>query len=179
MGSLNDRVLIRVRELAQTRGFRTALARRLRLSQPAITPYISGERPITLDMLEAAADIGRVRIAELVSEPGTVHQLNADEAALIRWLRQWPITVTRALCAFLAFFADEPSQVRQTRNLHEIYRRMGTKDRDRLSSIAQLMAEGMLTPDLLEGLQARLIADRSTDAAGRGSGRRRTSDDDA
>lgn len=174
--TLAERVSRRVRELAERRGFKTALARRLRLSAPAITPYVSGERDVSLDMLEAVAELASVPVAELVAPPGTIHQLNPDEAALIRWLRRWPLSVTRALCAFLAFFADEPSEIAQTRNLHELWRRMPAKKREWFYSVGLLLQEGTLAPDLQARLLRQLEADQSAYAADP-EGRRGRGDD--
>ena len=157
---LRLRELVREKRLAQHR-----IADRLQIARSAVNRYIQGETPITVSFLEAVEAETRVPLAELVTEPGTVYQLNADEAALIRWLRRWPLSVTRALCGFLAFFADEPSQMRQTRNLHELWRGLPQKKRDWFYGMGILLAEGTLAPDLQARLMARLEAEQQAYAA--------------
>lgn len=172
--TLSERLAAQLREFSERRGFKVALARRLNFQPSAITPYVTGERPMSLEVLEAVSELASVPLAELVAAPGSsVRELNADEAALLRALRRWPLTVTRSLCAFVAFFADEEPVAAQTRNFHELWRRMDQTRRDRIFSLAQLMSEGVLTPDLLSALQERLVADRAADANGGGSGSRR------
>lgn len=159
--SLAWRVAERLRELSEQRGFRLSLAKRLKKTPPAITPYVSGERAVTLEMLEAISEIAHIPLAELVALPGSdVKELNPNEAALIRALRQWPSSVTKALLTFVAFFADEEPAATQTRNLHAYFREFDQKDRDWYYGIAVLMHEGMLPPDVREGLMDRLAVER-------------------
>ena len=162
--TLSERISQRLAELADTRGFRMRLARRLNLSPPAITPYTTGERPVNLDMLEAMAELSGRPVAELVAPPGTIYQLNAEEAAIIRRLRLWPASVMRALGAFLAFFADEPPEVRLSRNMHELWRGLETRDREWLFGIAVMLRERSLAPDHLAGLVEQLKAEAATAA---------------
>ena len=163
--------LVREKRLSQRR-----VAEKLGMGAPGVNKYINGDTPITVAFLEAVSDVARVPIAELIAEPGTVYQLNADEAALIRWLRGWPLSVTRAFCAFLAPFADEAPQLKQTRNLHELWRRMPAKKREWFYSVGLLLMEGTLAPDLQARLLQRLEVDQST-YADDPEGRRRTDDD--
>lgn len=173
-----ERMRRRLRELSDDRRFRqTKIAARLGIAQSAVNRYIHGATPITVSFLEAISEETGIPIAELVAPPGTIHQLNADEAALIRWLRGWPLSVTRALVAFLAPFADEPPQAKQTRNLHELWRRMPAKKREWFYSVGLLLMEGTLAPDLQARLLARLEADQSAYAADPEG--RRDEDDDA
>lgn len=173
------RVRGRLRELSEERRFKqTKVAERLGIDQGAVNRYIHGATPITVSFLEAVSLETGIPIAELVAPPGTIHQLNPDEAALIRWLRGWPLSVTRALCAFLAPFADEAPQLKQTRNLHELWRRMPAKKREWFYSVGLLMMEGTLAPDLQARLLKRLEADQLA-YAGDPEGRGRTGDDDA
>jgi transcriptional regulator with XRE-family HTH domain len=166
MGALNDRVMTRLREFARQRGFQTALALRLKRTQSAITPYVKGEYSLGLDELEAIADVSGVPIAELVAPPdATIKQLNADEAELVRLLRLWPVSVTRALLAFVRPFGNEPAVERQKRNLDEYWRHFDAKERDWLLSLAVLLRERTLGPDLREG-----IVDRLTREANAGPG---------
>ena len=163
--------LVRAKRLKQTR-----LVERLGMGASSVNKYIQGTTPITVAFLEAVEEVAQVPIAELVAPAGTVHQLNADEAALIRWLRGWPLSVTRALCAFLAPFADEAPQLKQTRNLHELWRRMPAKKREWYYSVGLLLMEGTLAADLQARLLQRLTVDQSAYAADP-EGRRRTDDD--
>lgn len=123
----------------------------------AITPYVQGHREPSLTMLEAVSELTQVPIAELVTPPEAVlKQLNPDEAALLRWLRSWPLDVTRSLVQFVAFFADEPPAARQTRNLHELWRGLGHADREWLYGVAVMLREKTLAPDLQAALLQRL-----------------------
>ena len=159
--TLSERVTAHLQAFAERRGFRTALAKRLQLSQSAISPYVSGERPVTLAMVEAISEAANVPIAELVAPADTeIKQLDADEAALLRWLRLWPKDVTRHLGRFVQFFADEAPAVQQQRNFHEMYRNLGTKDREWLYGVSVMLREGTLPPDLQAGLVQELEAEQ-------------------
>ncbi len=172
-----DRVRRRLRELSDTKAFKqTKVAARLDIDQGAVNRYINGATPITVSFLEAVSEETSIPLAELVAPPGTIHQLNADEAALLRWLRRWPLSVTRALCGFLAFFADEPPQLLQTRNLHELWRHLPAKRREWLYGVAVLLKEGTLAPDLQARLMAQLQAEQQ-DFATDPEGRQRTNGD--
>lgn len=172
-----ERTRRRLQALVRDKAFRqTRVAERLGIATSAVNRYIHGVTPITLTFLEAVAEESRVPLTELVSQDEGWKQLNPDELALLRALRQWPLSVTRALCAFVGFFADEPAQVRQTRNLHELWRRMPAKRRDWFYSVGLLLQEGTLAPDLQARLLQQLEADQSA-YADDPEGRSRTDDD--
>jgi transcriptional regulator with XRE-family HTH domain len=124
-------------ELAEDRGFKKALADRMAYGASAITPYINGSRPVSLDMLEAISEISGKPPAELIAPPGSIHQCSPDEAALLRALRTWPPSVTTSLLRFLAFFADEPPGAGVLRNLHEIARELSEPQRQRVYTYAR------------------------------------------
>ncbi len=180
--SLTERVSARLMVLAETRGFKTALAARMGYTQASITPYTKGERAVPLEMLEAIAEVSQIPVCELIAEPGTLYQLDGQESALIRHLRRWPKSVTHALVAFVGFFADEPPIEAQTRNLHELWRGLPPGEKEWLYGVAVMLRERTLPPDLRAGL-----VDRLTNEATRGVKRfgreratttRRPSDDD-
>jgi transcriptional regulator with XRE-family HTH domain len=168
---LSARVSARLRELSDRRGFRSALAGRLKLSPAAISPYVSGEREVTLDMLEAMAELSQVPVAELVAPPGSlVKQLDAHEATLLRYVRKWPSSVVQALLGFLAYVADEPAVETQARNLCEYWRHLPQGDRDWLYGLVVGLREDRVPQDLREGLTDRLKREqykRQSDDAGR------------
>lgn len=171
--TLSERVSDSLRELAERRGFRKALAERMGFRPSGVTPYVKGERHVTLPMLEAISELSGVPVANLVVPPdSSIKQLNADEAALYRALHRWPLSVTRALCAFVAFFADEEPAAGLTRNLHELWRGLQAPDREWLYGIAVMLREGILPPDLRQGLVDSLKAELQRRAATRRDGRR-------
>ena len=148
-----------MREVSTPRLFKKQLAERLRVGPSTITPYTSGEREPPLHYIEAAAAIANIPIAEFVAAPGsTVRELNADEAAILRALRQWPLSVTRALCAFVAFFADEEPVAQQTRKMHEVWRHLPPEKRAAVFGYAVQAAENMIPPDIATGLFEELSA---------------------
>jgi transcriptional regulator with XRE-family HTH domain len=158
--SLTERLAALLREAGERRGFKKALADELHVSQSAITPYVNGERAVTLDMLEAIAKLTNTPIAELVAPPGdTVRQLRPDEAEVLRALRKWPVEVSHALLSFVRFFADEEPAAGQTRNLHQIWRTMRQHQRDQLYGFAAHLAAGSLPPETVETLFAQLSAE--------------------
>lgn len=169
--TLTERVRAQLVKLHRARKFsQVAVAQRLNQFPSAVNHTLHrADRPLTLEFLEAVADTApSVLVAELVAPPGsTLKQLNPDEAALLRALRLWPAHVTRALGAFVAFFADEESEAVQTRNLHAYWRQMDQKDRDWFYGVAVLMREGSLGPDLRAGLVDRLEDARRGGAARR------------
>jgi len=138
--SLSARMTDRLIELAEQRGFKKALADRMSYSPSAITPYINGSRPVSLDMLEAISEVSAIRPAELIAPPGSVYQVSPDEAAILRALRQWPPSVTTALSRFLAFFADEAPGGGVLRDLHELLREMSDTDRRAVYGFALMRA---------------------------------------
>jgi transcriptional regulator with XRE-family HTH domain len=150
-------VTTRVRGQLQALFKRTALkqirvAERLGVAPSVVTRYLYGPSALTLPFLDAVAEESRIPLGELLAPPGTVHQLDAYEAALIRALRLWPKSVTQAILTFVSFFADESPVERQGKNLHEMYRRMGDADREWLYSVALLVSERTLPPDLRGGV---------------------------
>ena len=172
MASLSERVKARVVALYRERRFtQVALAKALSVDPSAANGYVSGDTRISLDVLEAVAEVSGVPIAELVAPDGSLlRQLNPTEAQLFRALRQWPGSVTEALALFLAFFADEPAIDRQTRNVHEMWRQIRTPaDRNFLEGAMQMLNDGRLAPDLKEALSRQLEADRSKRAVARGA----------
>lgn len=173
--SLAERVKRRVVRLYDEGRFKQNIAaERLNMNPASLHGYVRGSTDITLHVLEVVSELTQVPVGELVVPEGSlIKELDADEAALLRHLRKWPKSVVRSLVGFLAFFADEPPVDVQTRNLHEMWRRFDRPHRERLFLLAQLMSEGLMTPDLLEGLQDRLVADRLADAGADGSGSRR------
>lgn len=175
--SLTERVRLALQRLFRERRFsQTNIAKRLGIVPSAVSRTLTDpNRPITLDFLEAlAAEVPGVHVSELVAPSDAVlKQLNAEEAMILRALRRWPASVTRALAVFLAFFADEAPVDVQTRNLHEYWRGLGVKDREWLFGVAVLLREGTLAPDLQAGLVERLEAERYTAAAQR-EGKRAT-----
>ena len=146
--------LVREKRLRQTR-----LADLLGIGAPSVNKYIRQNTPITVAFLEAVEQVTGIPIAELVAPPGTTHQLNAEEAAILRRLRAWPASVMHALGAFLAFFADEPPEARMTRNLHELWRGLDHRDREWLYGVAVMLRERSLAPDHLTGLADQLKAE--------------------
>lgn len=125
------------------------VARRAGHTPPWLNGILLGRRNLRvqdLDILAAAADIPA---AELIAEPGTLKQLSADEATLIRWFRRWPTTVQRALLAFLSFWADEAPAERLSRQLHELIRHMGEAERTVMLGYA-LERAGRVWPKTLE-----------------------------
>jgi transcriptional regulator with XRE-family HTH domain len=157
--TLADRLAERLRELSEKRGFRNALAKRMGVYPSAITPYVAGDRAMSLEMLEAISELSQIPLAELVAAPtSTIKELTADEAFVLRALRRWPRTVTQALVGFLTFFADEEPVAGQTRNMHELWRRMSPRDQDAVYGYALMRREGSLPPELEQALFADLSA---------------------
>jgi transcriptional regulator with XRE-family HTH domain len=164
--SATDRVRQRLQGLVREKKLpQSIVAGKLGIARSAVNRYVHGPTPITIDFLEVAEEVSGVPLGELASPQESWKQVNPDEAALLRALRRWPITVTRALGAFVAFFADEPAQVRQTRNFHELWRHLPQKKRDELYAIGVLLSGGTLAPDLLARLMAQLEAEQKSYAA--------------
>lgn len=180
MDSLADRVKARTLALyGDGRFTQAALAECLGVDPSAAQGYVKGTTRISLKVLEAVSIVSGEPLAELVVPPGSlIKQVNADEAALLRALRSWPLSVTRALGVFVAYFADEPPALQQTRKMHEHYKNLDVKKREQLLSIAQLLDEGVLGPDLLGALQERLLDDRLADAGETARRKRTTRDND-
>jgi transcriptional regulator with XRE-family HTH domain len=150
---VTTRVRARLLELFNAGQFKQArVADRLGINSSAITRYVNGPTALTLEFLDAVAVEANLPLGELVSPAGSGHHLDTHEAALIRALRQWPKSVTQAILNFVAFFADETPVERQGKNLHEMYRRMPDADREWLYSVALLVSERTLPPDLRGGV---------------------------
>ena len=157
---LTERVRARLVELHRARKFsQTKVAARLRVHPSAVNRTLTSNKAITLAELEVIADEAKVNAAELVAPPGTVKQLNAPEAELLRYVRTWPTEIREALLVFLRYFGDEAPAEAQTRNVHQYWRGMKPSDRPWVYGLLQMVREGILTPDLREGLLDRLTTE--------------------
>jgi transcriptional regulator with XRE-family HTH domain len=166
--SLTERVRARLVELHRAKKFsQTKVAGRLNVHPSAVNRTLTSDKAITLDELETIADEAGTNAAELLAPPGTLKQLNADEAELLRFVRVWPVEVRDALLTFLRYFADEPPADVQTRNVHQFWRGMHAGDRMWVYGILQMVREGMLSPDLREGLADRLVDEQQKRQAAR------------
>jgi hypothetical protein len=108
----------------------------------------------------------------------------------VRFLRRCPVSVTHFLVDFLAYFANEPVETREKRNLDEYWRRFAQRERDWLLGVATMLRERTLGPDLREALVDRLTREASAGEGppkvgrqdvkkqGGGGGRRPTNEDD-
>jgi transcriptional regulator with XRE-family HTH domain len=166
VGSLNltERVRARLSELHDDRRFsQTKVARRLGVTPSAINRTLRGEKALTLEELEVIADEAGVPIAELIAEPGSIKQVNASEAELLRFVRSWPQSVREALLTFLRYWADEAPVDLQSRQVHEYWRRLGVHDRLWVFGILQMVREGLMSPEIQAGLSDRI----STELKGR------------
>lgn len=151
--TLTEQVRERLLELSEAKKFsQTKVARRLKMAPSAVNRTVRGLKAITLTELEVIADEAKVPVAELIAPPGTIKQVSASEAELLRYVRSWPKSVTEALLSFLRFYADETPVETQTRNVHEFWRRMPLGDRMWIYGVMQMVREGMLPQDLREGL---------------------------
>jgi len=161
MASLSERVSAQLIEMSKVRGFKTRLAEAMSMEPSGITPYVNGTREVSMAMLEAMSRLSGKPIAEIVCPPGDViKQLDADEAALIRYARAWPKSVLHALLHFLHYWSDDPPVDEQTRKLREYWRVMSVQNRGWFVGAAAMLAEGMLPPDIQEGLTRHLEAER-------------------
>jgi transcriptional regulator with XRE-family HTH domain len=160
MGALTDRV--RGRLLGQGRRLnQLRIAELLNMTQGNVSKIIRfDDRPITLDFLEAAADVSGIPPAELVAEDGAIYQLSADEAVIVRALRGWPLTVRRALGQFLVFFTNEEPQAGQTRQMHELWRHLDARARLAVFGFAVEKSQGVIPLEI----EARLFEDLSADS---------------
>jgi transcriptional regulator with XRE-family HTH domain len=161
--TLTDRVRTALLALSRAKKFnQSKVAAELGINPSAISKMLNDDsRGMTLRFVEVVARAAGVPLAELVADPGSaIKELNATEAALLRALRRWPDTVTRALCAFVVFFADEPPAALQARNLHEHWRHLHQPDRDVLEAYALLLRRKALGPEQ----RARLLDQVSEDA---------------
>jgi transcriptional regulator with XRE-family HTH domain len=180
VGSLNltERVRARLSELHEDRRFsQTKVAKRLGVTPSAINRTLRGEKALTLEELEVIADEAHVPIAELIAEPGSIKQVSASEAALLRYVRSWPKSVQDCLLEFLRYWADEPPVDLQTRQVHEYWRRLGVHDRMWIFGILQMVREGLMTPEIQEGLSDRIVTELRGRKAG-GASRKRKGEDD-
>lgn len=157
---LADRAAAALRRLTAQYGMRVRLAKELNVVPSAITPYVEGDREVTLRMLQAVSKLTGERVSEMLAPPNSsLKELDPEEAAILRWLRSWPRDVTRNLAAFLMFFADEPPALQRDRSFHDLYRNLGDKDRELIYSIALQAREQNVSPDMRAALVRRLEED--------------------
>jgi transcriptional regulator with XRE-family HTH domain len=178
---LTELVRQRLYQLAKTKRFRRdALAERLGVVESAVTKnLITPGRPLTIGFVEAAAALADVPVAELLCPQGSeIKQVDAEEASLLRYLRQWPRTVRRALLAFVQFFSNEDPADTQFRNLREHWRHLNATDRERLNSYAVIFREKVLTPDQEQALNGRLRGLAARERARQGAARTKRGNDD-
>jgi transcriptional regulator with XRE-family HTH domain len=152
----------RIRALVESKRFRqAALADSLGMTQGNISKLLSNnDRPITIEVLAAVSELANIPMAELVAPPGSgIYELSGEHAIVIRALRQWPASVSRALCLFLAYFADEEPAAGQSRRMHELWRQMPASDRAAVFGFALSRSQGALPPDLEAEFFDRLSAE--------------------
>src|SRR5688500_6145441 len=96
MDSLSAIVRERIVSLNKNGRFKqAAVARAMGVTPSAVNGYFKGATEITVTLLDAVSEVAQIPVAELITPPGsTIKQLDADEAALLRWLRLWPKDVT-------------------------------------------------------------------------------------
>ena len=148
------------------------VAKRAGHHPPWLNGILNGRRNIRVRDLDALATAARIPVAELVAEPGTLKQLTADEASLVRWFRDWPATVQQGLLGFLRFWADEAPADRQARQLHELIRRASGPERTVLLGFA-LERAGRVWPKGLEQALVDIARGDATTDAGTPKGRQR------
>jgi transcriptional regulator with XRE-family HTH domain len=151
-----------MRAMAESKRLRqAALAEALDTTQSNVSKLLHNEdRPITLDVIEAVAALTQTPVAELVAPHGAgIYELSGDHGQIIRALRQWPASVSHALCAFLVFFADEAPVAGQSRKMHELWRQMPATDRAVVYGFALSRSQGVLPPELVAEFFDQLSAE--------------------
>lgn len=142
MSTLTDQATRRLIELTKKHGMKAKLAKELRTSPSAITPYTQGTREVTLRMLEALSRIARVPLSELIAPDGsTTRELTPDETTLIDTVRTWPKHMSKHLIALVAYIAHaQPADPRE-RQLLDRYRALTEPDRNRLFDVVGMLRE--------------------------------------
>ncbi len=171
-----DRVRARlVGIFEERRGMQAAVAARLGMTQGNVskTLHIPG-RPLTLEFLEACAEVAGVSVAELcASHDRSLYDLGTDEARIIRAMRLWPTSITRALVDFLSFFAAEEPAAGHSRNMAELWRHLDPRSRLAVYGFAVERSAGMIPRELesalFDGLSDETKAEWETQAKRRRS----------
>lgn len=130
-------------------------ATRLGVSTTSMWHYVQGERPLTLDALDAISGACGVPLVELLADPDAViKQLDAEEAALLRAVRDWPKDVLRHLLRFVWHFDQPAPTAKLSRDMHTIFRELTEAQRSWIYGLSVGLREGVLPPDIQEGLAA-------------------------
>lgn len=148
--SLTERARTAIRAAIDRKAItQVQLARITRRFSSNMSEIINGKRPMTFDVIEAAAELLQVDAAELMADPqNLVKVLNPREAELLRYMRDWPKSTTDAFLTFLRFFADASRADQQTRKDVEHLRSLEKPDRDLASAYLLMLSEGGLSRDV-------------------------------
>jgi len=170
-----ERAKVAVRLLYQQKRFTLKdAAARLGVSDSSLWHYVQGDRPLTLDALDAISGASGVPLVELIADPdAAIKQLDADEAALLRAVRAWPKDVLRHLLRFVWHFDDPEPTVKQSRDMHSLFRELSESQRSWIYGLAVGLREGALPPDIQAGLTARVQGEAAALRAAERKKRRR------
>jgi transcriptional regulator with XRE-family HTH domain len=148
--TLQERATRRIYELWERRRLSQAqLVEATGKHASTIHRIIHGHQPVTLDLLDAVADLVQIPAAELLADEGTqVRVLPPDEAEMLSYFRTWPKATREALLIFSRFFAASPPLDAQLRAALEYLRGMGKGERDRAVAYLLLLHEGGLSRDV-------------------------------
>lgn len=129
------------------------LARAVDNAESNISAMLKGKRRLALHVVEAAARLAGRPIAEAFAVPGDeLRAVSPAEAELLRYVREWPLSVRSALLDFLRHWADEPPQARSLRRTHTLLRDMSDDQRRLVEAYALMLREGGLPPDIRAAL---------------------------
>lgn len=157
--SLEDRATENVAELSRRKKFTMKeLADRAsrggrRIPTTSIHRIIHGTQPVSLRVLESAAELAGTHPLELLRDPGDdLHVVNPIEAQLLRYFRSWPHSTKVALITFASFFADEDPATQDQHRAHQQLRDLGDAQRRLVYAYLLFLTEGDLPPDIRKGL---------------------------
>lgn len=135
-----------IRSLIERRKFsQRELAKKVKLSAPVVNRIIRRDQPVTLRLVEAAAELANVSPLELLVEPDVeLKAINPLEAQMLRYFRDWPLSTRMGLLTFASFFADEPPATHDERRAREQIRRLPDGKRRVVYAYLTMLTEGFL-----------------------------------
>ena len=130
---------------------------------PWLSSVLAGRRHVQIRDLDRLAAALGIPVAELIAPRGSdLKQLSPDEAALLRHVRSWPVSVRAALLRFVVYWTNEAPIDPQSRRMVQMWRDLGQRDRDWLHWVAQELLEKNVAPDLRAAIADSLTREANT-----------------
>lgn len=144
--ALSARATAALQHLVKTQGwgYQRRLAHAAGLPPSSLSRILQGRQPVTLALLEAIGRLDEINPLALLAGPeDELQPVSVEEAELLRYVRTWPRSVTRALLSFAAHFAAEGPRERELRDALTLFRGLDEHQRRHVLAYLITLTEGL------------------------------------